>query len=95
MLEFTNRGAMLMWYAKGFADRRGLKEIQQELAGEKKAATDAKAGLEALTLEHSKCVAEQADLNKKLESACVEVAALTQQLKDMELKHDKEKKETT
>lgn len=64
------------------------------MAGEKKAAADAKAGLEALTLEHSKCLAEQAGLNKKLKSACVEVATLMQQVKDFELKHDKEKKET-
>lgn len=56
-LEFTTHGAMLLWYAEGFADRDGLEEIQKELA-EKKVVEDAKDGLEALSLKHSKCVVE-------------------------------------
>lgn len=52
-LEHTSRGAMLMWYTEGFADWRGLDEIQRELAAEKKAAAETKASLEMLTLEHS------------------------------------------
>lgn len=93
-LEFTTRGAMLLWYAEGFVDCRGLEEIQKELAAEKKAVEDPKAGLEALSLEHSKCVIEQAGLTKKLKGACMEVATLTQQLKDLGLIYNKEKKET-
>lgn len=93
-LEFTTHGAMLLWYAEGFVDRRGLKEIQKELAAKKKAVEDAKVGLEALSLEHSECFIDQAGLTKKLEGACMEVATLTQQLKDLGLKYNKEEKET-
>lgn len=93
-LEFTTRGAMLMWYAEGFADQRGMEEIQKELAAEKKAAAETKASLEALTFEHSKCESEQAGLTKKLEDACMKVATLTKRLKDLGLKYDTEKEET-
>lgn len=93
-LEHTSRGAMLMWYAERFADRRGLKEIQRALVAETKSAADAKAALEELTLEHSKCELEQAGLKKKLQDACVEVATLTTKLQDLSLKYDAEKEET-
>lgn len=93
-LELTGRGAMLMWYAEGFADQRGLEEIQKELVVEKKAASDAKANLEALTLEHSKCESEQTGLKKKLKDACVEVVMLTKRLQDLGLKYQAEKEET-
>lgn len=81
---------MLMWYLKQFTDRRGSEEIQNELVAKKKAFEEAKAKLE----EHSKCESAQAGLLKKFEGACIEVATLTQQLKDLKVKYDQEASET-
>lgn len=87
-LEFTTRDAMLMWYLENFANCCGPEEVQKELAAEKKAAEETKANLEALSLEHSKCEAAQAGLLKKLKGTCIEVATLTQKLKDLHVKCD-------
>lgn len=44
--------------------------------------------LEALNLEHSECSKTQKAIENKFEDACVEVATLTQQLKDVRSKLD-------
>ncbi|WVY91748.1 hypothetical protein V8G54_037262 [Vigna mungo] len=94
-LEHSSRGAMLMWYAERFADRRGLDAIQRELASEKKAAAEAKASLEAFTLEHSNCESERTGLQRKLADACAEVETLTQKLNALGLKYEAEREESS
>lgn len=42
-LEFTSRGAMLIWYLHRFADRRGAEDVQHELAASKKEVEDVRA----------------------------------------------------
>lgn len=75
--------SMLIWYLRRFADRHDAEEVQNELAAKKKVAEEVRFQMEALTLEHSKCEKTQADLLKKFEGACVEVATLTQKLKEL------------
>ncbi|WVZ21824.1 hypothetical protein V8G54_000368, partial [Vigna mungo] len=60
-----------------------------------KAAAEAKASLEALTLEHSNCESERAGLQKKLADACAEVETLTQKLSALGLKYEVEREESS
>lgn len=62
---------------------------------EKKIVEDLMLQLEALTLEHSKCEKSQKALKKKFEDACVELATLTQQLKDARSSYDEATLETS
>lgn len=85
-LEFTSHDAMLTWYLHRFADRRGVEEVQHELASSKKETEDVRAQLATLDLEHSKCKEAQEALTKKHEGACIEVATLTKQLTTLRTK---------
>lgn len=62
---------------------------------EKKIVEDLRLQLEALTLEHSKCEKSQKALEKKFEDACIELATLTQQLKDARSSYDEATLETS
>lgn len=89
-LEFTARGAMLIWYLRRFVDRRGAEEVQHKLFASRKEIEEVRAQLEALNLEHSKCKKAQEALLKKHEGACIEVATLTKQLTDLRVKYVEE-----
>lgn len=59
------------------------------MGAENKTIEDLSLQLEALTLEHSECEKNQAALKKKFEDACIELATVARQLKDVRARYDK------
>ncbi|KOM55353.1 hypothetical protein LR48_Vigan10g124500 [Vigna angularis] len=69
-LELLSRAAMLNWYVREFADKRGAEDVQAELNKERKVFAELRDLLEALTSTYEECEKQQADLQMKLDEAC-------------------------